>query len=199
MNKSEKAAQTRLVVAIALFAAAVISAMALTALGNQSDTYWIARNSLIPGAQIAESDLTEIEVSLGEASGHYLSKEVIVAGAYIVRTIGKGELIAIGSVSDIPSALKSGQVPISIRSSDLPEDIELGEAINIYWVPEAMGLEKPQTPELVIFGAFLNAINRKAGNFGSDISLTVSVDNNEIFDLLKATASGRLVIVRSNG
>jgi hypothetical protein len=198
-NKRDKSAQTRLVIAIALFAAAVISAMALTALGNQSDTYWIARNSLIPGAQIAESDLTEIEVSLGEASGHYLSKEVIVAGAYIVRTIEKGELIAIGSVSDIPSTLKSGQVPISIRSSDLPEDIELGEAINIYWVPEAMGLEKPQTPELVIFGAFLNAINRKAGNFGSDISLTVSVDNNEIFDLLKATASGRLVIVRSNG
>jgi hypothetical protein len=199
MNKSAKAAQTRLVVAIALFAAAVISAMALTALGNQSDTYWIARNSLIPGTQIAENDLSEIEVSLGEATNLYLSKDVMVTGAYIVRTIEKGELIAIGSVSDIPSSLKSGQVPISIRSSDLPEDIELGEAINIYWVPEAMGMEKPQTPELVISGAFLNSINRKAGNFSSDISLTVSIDNNEIFDLLKATASGRLVIVRSNG
>ncbi len=199
MNKSAKAAQTRLVVAIALFAAAVISAMALTALGNQSDTYWIASNSLIPGTQIAESDLSEIEVSLGEASNGYLSKDVMVTGAYIVRTIEKGELIAIGSVSDIPSSLKSGQVPISIRSSDLPEDIELGEAINIYWVPEAMGMETPQTPELVISGAFLNSINRKAGNFGSDISLTVSIENNEIFDLLKATASGRLVIVRSNG
>ncbi len=199
MNKSDKAAQTRLVVAISLFAAAVISAMALTALGNQSDTYWVARESLIPGAEISENDLAEIEVSLGEANGRYLSKSAIVAGAYVLRSIQKGELISITSVSDTPSVLKSGQVPISIRASDFPEDIELGEAIDIYWVPEAIGIEKPQMPELAISGALLNSINRKAGNFGSDISLTVSVQNSEIFELLKATASGRLVIVRSNG
>ena len=199
MNKSDKAAQTRLVVAVSLFAAAVISAMALTALGNQSDTYWIASNSLIPGAQISESDLAEVEVSLGDTSSRYLSIDVLAAGAYVMRAIQKGELIAISSVSDLPSTLKSGQVPISIRSSDLPEDIELGESINIYWVKEAMGIEKPQAPELVVSGAFLNSINRKASNFGSDISLTVSVENSEIFGLLSATASGRLVIVRSNG
>jgi hypothetical protein len=199
MNKSDKAAQTRLVVAISLFAAAVISAMALTALGNQSDTYWVAGESLVPGTQISESDLGEIQVSLGEANGRYISKSSMVAGAYVLRSIQKGELISISSVSDTPSGLKSGQVPIAIRESDLPEDIELGEAINIYWVPEANGIQEPQLPELAISGALLNSINRKAGNFGSEISLTVSVRNSEIFALLKATASGRLVIVRSNG
>ena len=199
MNKPDKAAQTRLVVAISLFAAAIISAMALTALGNQNDTYWVARESLIPGMQISENDLAEIEVSLGEANGRYFSKVALVSGAYVLRSIQKGELISSSSVSDTPSVLKSGQVPISLRASDLPEDIELGEEINIYWVPETIGIEKPQAPELAISGAFLNSINRKAGNFGSEISLTVSVRNSEIFDLLKATASGRLVIVRSNG
>ena len=199
MNKSDKAAQTRLVVAISLFAAAVISAMALTALGNQSDTYWVAGESLIPGTQITESDLAEIEVSLGEANGRYLSKSALVDGTYVLRSIQKGELISISSVSDTPSVSKSGQVPISIRASDLPEDIELGEVINIYWVPDAVGMENPQMPQLAISGAFLNSINRKAGNFGSDISLTVSVQNSEIFSLLRATASGRLVVVRSNG
>jgi hypothetical protein len=149
--------------------------------------------------QISENDLAEIEVSLGEANGRYFSKVALVSGAYVLRSIQKGELISISSVSDTPSILKSGQVPISIRASDLPEDIELGEEINIYWVPETLGIEKPQAPELAISGAFLNSINRKAGNFGSEISLTVSVRNSEIFDLLKATASGRLVIVRSNG
>jgi hypothetical protein len=199
MKKSDKAAQTRLVVAVSLFAAAVISAMALTALGNRSDTYWVARVSLIPGSQISDSDLTEINVALGEASGRYLSKGVLVAGAYAVRRIEKGELISINSVSDTPSKMQSGQVPLSIRSSDLPEDIELGEAIDIYWVPEVMSMEKASTPELVITGVFLNSINRKAGNFGSDISMTVSVGKSEIVNLLRATASGRLVVVRSNG
>jgi flagella basal body P-ring formation protein FlgA len=80
MNKSDKAAQTRLVVAISLFAAAVISALALTALGNQSDTYLVAGESLVPGTQISESDLVEIQVSLGEANSSYLLKSAMVAG-----------------------------------------------------------------------------------------------------------------------
>ena len=199
MKKTDKAAQTRFVVAISLFAAAVISAMALTALGNQSETYWVARVSLFPGSQISERDLSEIDVALGEASGRYLSKSALISGAFAVRTIQKGELISITSVSDTPNALESGQVPLSMRGSDLPEDIELGEAIDIYWVPEVIGIEKPPTPELVISGVFLNSINRKASNFGSDISMTVSVGKSEIVNLLRATASGRLVVVRSNG
>jgi hypothetical protein len=199
MKKTDKAAQTRLVVAISLFAAAVISAMALTALGNRSDTYWVARVSLIPGSQISESDLTEVNVSLGQASERYLSKDVLIVGAYAVRTIQKGELISITSVSDSPSAMESGQVPLSLRSSDLPDDIELGESIDLYWVPEVMGMEKAPVPELVISGVFLRSLNRKSSNFGSDVSMTVSIEKSEIINLLKATSSGRLVVVRSNG
>ena len=199
MNSVKKASQTRLTVAIALFAAAVISAMALTALGNRSDTYWIARNSLIPGAQISEGDLAQVQVALGQVSSDYLSENSSVVGSYVLHPIAKNELISLSAVSDLPRGEKSGQVPISIRSSDIPNDIEIGEAIDIYWVPEVMGIEKSRTPELVVSGVFLNSINRKATNFGSDISLTVSVVNSQIFSLLGATSSGRLVIVRSNG
>ena len=199
MSKTNKAAHTRFVVATALFSAAVISALALTALGNRTESYWVARSALIPGVQISESDLGQVNIALGEVNGQYLSRDALVAGAYVVRAIQKGELIAIGSVSDIPADIKSEQVPISVRSSDLPSDIELGESINIYWVPEATGMEKVGSPELIISSAYLNSINRKSGNFGGEISLTVSVQNGEIFSLLSATASGRLVIVRANG
>jgi len=199
MSKPNRASQTRFVVATALFSAAVISAMALTALGNRTDTFWVAQKTLIPGTQILESDLAEVEVALGEVSRHYLSRDSLAAGAYVVRPIQQGEFIAIDAVSDAPNGQQSGQVPISIRNSDLPTDIELGETINIYWVPENTGIEKSNSPELVISKAFLNSINRKAGNFGGNISLTVSVQNSDIFSLLSATASGRLVIVRANG
>jgi hypothetical protein len=199
MNNVKKASQTRLVVAIALFAAAVISAMALTALGNRSDTYWVARHSLIPGSQILEGDVSQVQVALGQISADYFSKDSDVIGSYALRAIAKNELISVSSVSDMPRGAKSGQVPISIHGSDLPSDIEIGEKLDIYWVPEAMGIQKAEPSTLVISGAFLNSINRKASNFGNDISLTVSVTNSEIFSLLQATSSGRLVIVRANG
>jgi len=199
MNNVKKASQTRLIVAIALFAAAVISAMALTTLGNRSDTYWVARHSLIPGSQILEGDLSQVQVALGQISSDYFSKDSDVVGSYALRAIAKNELISISSVSDMPRGAQSGQVPISIHGSDLPSDIEIGEKLDIYWVPEAMGIQKTEPSTLVISGAFLNSINRKASNFGNDISLTVSVTNSEIFSLLQATSSGRLVIVRANG
>ena len=199
MNSTKKASQTRLVVAIALFAAAVISAMALTALGNQSDTYWVARHSLVPGSQINENDLAQVQIALGEVSAEYMSRNSEVVGTFVLRAISKNELISLSAVSDVPRGQELGQVPVSIRSSDVPMDIEIGEAIDIYWVPEEMGIEKSGPAELVISGAFLNSINRKASNFGSELSLTVSVIKSEIFTLLGATSSGRLVIVRSNG
>lgn len=151
-----------MVVAIALFAAAVISAMALTALGNQSDTYWIARHALVPGTQISEADIAQVQVALGEVGVEYMSKEATVVGTFVLRPISKNELISLSAVSDIPRGEESGQVPISIRNSDLPTDIEIGEAIDIYWVPDVMGLAKSGPAELVISGAFLNSINQKA-------------------------------------
>jgi hypothetical protein len=199
MNNSSKASQTRLVVATSLFAAALISAMALTALGNQSDTYWVASKNLTPGAQISESDLAQVQVSLGESSSDYLAEDSSPIGTYVLHAIGKGELISINALSDTSREMRSEQVPISVRGSDIPSDIELGEAINIYWVPEVMGMQKVGEPALVISGAYLRSIDRKSANFGTDVALTVSVFSREIFALLSATSTGRLVVVRSNG
>ena len=199
MNNSSKASQTRLVVATSLFAAALISAMALTALGNQSDTYWVASKNLTPGAQISESDLAQVQVSLGESSNDYLAEDSSPIGTYVLHAIGQGELISVNALSDTSHEMRSEQVPISVQGSDIPGDIELGEAINIYWVPEAMGMQEVGKPALVISGAYLSSIDRKSANFGTDVALTISVFSREIFALLNATSTGRLVVVRSNG
>jgi len=62
-----------------------------------------------------------------------------------------------------------------------------------------MGMQKIGEPALVISGAYLRSIDRKSANFGTDVSLTISVFSREIFALLSATSTGRLVVVRSNG
>jgi hypothetical protein len=199
MNNSGKASQTRIVVAVSLFAAALISAMALTALGNQSDTYWVARRTLVPGLQINKSDLSQVQVSLGASSSEYLSEDSSAIGAYVLHAIHKGELISVNALTDTSLDMRSEQVPISVRGSDIPNDIEIGESINIYWVPEAAGAERNAEPELVVSGAYLRSIDRNSANFGTEIALSVSVFNREIFKLLSSTSNGRLVVVRSNG
>jgi hypothetical protein len=43
------------------------------------------------------------------------------------------------------------------------------------------------------------AIDRKGQNLGGDLSLTLSVNVKNVLEILGATASGRIVVVRVNG
>lgn len=198
MNTQKKAAQTRFIVAVSLFAAALISALALTALGNRTDSYWVAKSALAPGVEISRDQVALVKVALGESASRYISGGTPLVGSFITRAQSAGELISIDGVSDLAPTQRTQQVPIAVRSTDLPIDISIGEVINIYWVPEsAMGGVQIGVPEVVVKNAYIRSIDRKSANFSSDIALTISLIDSQIINLLDATVSGRLVIVRA--
>jgi len=200
MNTQKKAAQTRFIVAVSLFAAALISALALTALGNRTDNYWVTKSALAPGVEISRDQIALVKVALGESASRYISSDTPLEGSYITRAQSAGELISIDDVSDLAPTQRTQLVPIAVRATDLPSDISIGEAINIYWVPEsAMGGVQIGMPEVVVKNAYIRSIDRKSANFSSDIALTISLIDSQIIKLLDATVSGRLVIVRALG
>jgi len=200
MNTQKKAAQTRFIVAVSLFAAALISALALTALGNRTDSYWVAKSALATGVEISRDQISLVKVALGESASRYISSTTPLEGSYVTRAQSAGELISIDDVSDLAPTQRTQLVPIAVRATDLPSDISIGEAINIYWVPEsAMGGVQIGMPEVVVKNAYIRSIDRKSANFSSDIALTISLIDSQIIKLLDATVSGRLVIVRALG
>ena len=200
MNTQKKAAQTRFIVAVSLFAAAIISALSLTALGNRTDSYWVAASNLAPGSEITPDDIYLVKVALGDISSDYISGETLIVGSYLSRAQSAGELIALNEVSDLAPTDRAQQVPIAVLSSDLPTDISIGEAINIYWVPDsAMGGVQIGSPEIVVRQAYIRSLDRKSSNFSSEVALTISLLDTQIINLLNSTVSGRLVIVRAAG
>jgi hypothetical protein len=200
MNTQKKAAQTRFIVVVSLFAAALISALALTALGNRTDSYWVAKSALAPGVEISRDQIALVKVALGESASRYISSNTPLEGSYVTRAQSAGELISIDDVSDLAPTQRTQLVPIAVRATDLPSDISIGEAINVYWVPEsAMGGVQIGMPEVVVKNAYIRSIDRKSANFSPDIALTISLIDSQIIKLLDATVSGRLVIVRALG
>jgi hypothetical protein len=178
----------------------LISALALTALGNRTDSYWVAKSALAPGVEISRDQIALVEVALGESASRYISSSTPLEGSYITRAQSAGELISIDDVSDLAPTQRTQQVPIAVRGSDLPIDISIGEAINIYWVPDsAMGGVQIGVPEVVVKNAYIRSIDRKSANFSTDIALTISLIDSQIINLLDATVSGRLVVVRALG
>lgn len=85
---------TRLLIGILLvLLSVIIGALAFRAADDRVGV-WAARTTLTPGESIAESDLTRVDVQLGDGAGRYLSSEqALPVGAVIDRELRAGELL----------------------------------------------------------------------------------------------------------
>ena len=199
MAIQSKNSRSRLVLAIALIVASLISAFIFSSLANQKTTMIVSTTFLLPGHQITDSDLARVQVALGDVAGNYVSQESEIVGTFTKIRIEANELIARTSVSAQLDSLSLSSVPLSIRSADAPEGISPGSIIDIYWVQAETSGEIQLIPELVIAGAHVLAITKSGSNFGSEVGLTVAVQSEEVLLLLGATSQGRVVLVSSHG
>ena len=70
-----KSSRSRLILAIALIAASLISAIIFSSLANQKTTMIVAASFLLPGHQITETDIARVQVTLGDLATNYVSQE----------------------------------------------------------------------------------------------------------------------------
>ena len=199
MKTKAPAVEKRIIVAASLLAAAIISSFVITTVGNSTEDFWITSRSISPGEVIGGGDVTRTSVSLRDSSNLYLKNQMSPIGKIAIRSIGESELIAQSAIGG-KEEIKSQQiVPLHLGISDIPSDIQVGEEIAIYWVPEPMGGQEIGDPQLVLQGVYLRSVDRKSSNFGNDVAITVAVDASQVILLLSATSSGRLVVVRAHG
>ncbi len=199
MAIQRKSSRSRLILAIVLIAASLISAFIFSSLANQKTTMIVSTTFLLPGHQITENDLARVQVTLGEVGMNYISEESQILGTFTKVRIEAHELISRTSISPQADSLSLSSVPLSIRSADAPEGISPGSVIDIYWVQADSNGEIQLIPELVIAGAHVLAITKSGSNFGSEVGLTVAVQSDEVLLLLGATSQGRVVLVSSHG
>jgi hypothetical protein len=189
----------RVIVAGVLFLSALLSSFAFAALSDRSSGYWVVSHPVAAGSLLTSGDLELIDASLVDNQDLYLSEDLSPIGSTTTRYIAAGEFVATSAVTEDLQEFDAEQVPLNIAASDIPETIEIGEPISIYWVPEPQDAQSLSTPELLLTGIFLRSIDHKSSNFGNGLAITVSVDNSQVQRLLAGTSNGRLVIVKSNG
>jgi Flp pilus assembly protein CpaB len=194
-----KSSRGRLVLAIVLIAASLVSAFIFSSLANQKTSMIVSTNFLLPGHQIIESDLTRVQVSLGEVADNYVSDTSQIIGSFAKVRIEARELISKSAISSQSDAISLSSVPLSIRSADAPDGLIPGASVDIYWVQDDTNADMQLIPELVVVGAHVLAITKSGSNFGSEVGLTVAVSSEDVLLLLGATSQGRVVLVSSHG
>ena len=189
----------RVIVAVTLFLAALLSSFIFAALSDRSSGYWVASHPIAPGTLLAADDFRLVSASLVDNRDLYLAEEFLPTGLTSIESIGEGEFLPLASLSEDSLTFDAEQVPLNILPSDIPAEISVGEAISLYWVPEAADSQSMSTPRLLLSGIFLRSIDRKGSNFGNGLAVTVSVDSSQVIELLAGTSNGRLIIVGAHG
>ena len=195
----KRSSHTRLILATTLCGATLLASFAMSVAANQKEKYWVVLRPIAAGTQIEAADLGLESVVLGSSEGNYLPAALNPIGSITRRALSSGELLGGNSITDDSSAMVNRQISISVRSVDIPAGLTVGEMISIYQLHDAKNGQAALAPEFVQGGVFVSALDRKGNNFGGEAALTVSINRESISELLNATTSGRLVIVRAHG
>jgi hypothetical protein len=199
MAIQRKSSRSRLILAIVMIAASLISAFLFSSLANQKTDMIVSTTFLLPGHQIQQSDLTTVQVSLGEVSKSYVNQAVQIIGTFTKIRIEAHELISKSSLAKQSDTSAISSVPLNVRAADVPDGVFPGSTIDIYWVQDQINQDIQLSPELVIPSAQVLDISKSGSNFGNEIALTVAINSDDVLSLLSATSQGRVVLVSAHG
>lgn len=195
----QKKSQSRMFIAIALFVASIATSFFIAFLSNQGSSYWVVKEPVPIGAKIASADIGLVKIKLARATAGYLSSAISPVGAISKRALIQGEILHRSALTESARELTAESISLAIRSSDIPPSVKLGDQVSIYHLHDVRNGENQIEPRLVISSVFVKEISGREGNFSGDLSITVSLNRDDIPTVLAATTSGRLVIVAIGG
>ena len=182
----------RILIVGALFIA-LIGALGLAGISQQSAQYWALNHNVQVGEKISSHDLVKVDVNLGAASAHYLSAAKPLLGKIANRAISAGELLPQNALitGSQPSTMR--EISLGILGTDLPSDLAIGDIVDLYLVPRDSQTqsEKIATKLLVI------GVDYRSRNIGGTINVLLSMKDAEVIYVTDALTLGRLIVVRN--
>jgi hypothetical protein len=128
---------SRLAMGLALLILAVSAGSLIAKEANRTVYVWASNGELAPGNTIAASDLKAVSVLLPESAKNYISANAQLVGAVVMHRNRIRDLIPVGSISIDTQKLAQRAVPLTVEITDLPVDLQRGEVIDIYAIPNS--------------------------------------------------------------
>lgn len=197
----------RLVVGVLLVLLSVAGGTRLVMSLDDTVPVYAAARDLLPGQQVADTDLTVVQVRLGEQAQRYVDGAAPVsAGTYLLRAVGEGELVPAGALGTARQALDK-TVTVPVDPSALA-GLATGTLVDV-WVsprdPDALGVAYLD-PRLLLAGAVVDRVPQQGTGLGSGLgraSVSVVVPADRVGDVIGAVdQDARLTLVpapRSEG
>ncbi len=186
---------SRLAMGLALLFTALLAGSLIAKEANRTVYVWAANSELAPGNIVDLADIKSVAVLLPESAKNYISADAQLIGATVTHRIGLGELIPVSAITVEPDKLMQRAVPLTIEPTDLPTNLQRGEIIDLYAIPNS-SQKTIAAPELII-GAVVVAEVSSSSNSGKSL-VVINLPESIILNTLTYIPDTRLIIVRSN-
>ncbi len=186
---------SRLAMGLALLFTALLAGSLIAKEANRTVYVWAANSELAPGNIVDLADIKSVAVLLPESAKNCISADAQLIGATVTHRIGLGELIPVSAITVEPDKLMQRAVPLTIEPTDLPTNLQRGEIIDLYAIPNS-SQKTIAAPELII-GAVAVAEVSSSSNSGKSL-VVINLPESIILNTLTYIPDTRLIIVRSN-
>ena len=186
-------------VAVFVIIASFIIAVALALLANNRGSYWMAVKELTPGHIVDTTDLIEVKGSFTKEASGYIESSQSPIGYSIAKHVSAGEYLNQSALVENNGESNVKLLSFSASAADLPSQVRIGDAVNLYQVVNDAGNGKEIPSELVIDNVYIVDLNRKSENLGGASIVTVAIPNDFVEKALNATRRGRMVVVVNHG
>ena len=187
------------IIAITVIIASFLVAISLAFLANNRGTYWIAVKELTPGHIVDTTDFIQAKGSFSKEASGYIQSNQNPVGYSISKHVAAGEYLNQSALVESNGESNVKLLSFSAAAADLPSQVRIGDAVNLYQVVNDTGDGKDIPSELVIDGVFIVDLNRKSENLGGSSVVTVAIPNDFVERALNATRRGRMVVVVNHG
>ena len=185
---------SRLAMGLSLFIIAILAGGLIAKEANRTVMVWATQSDLAPGDLIKPTDLKSVSVLLPESAKNYLSINAQIVGGLILKGISSGDLIPAAAIANAGDALEHRFVPLTLEPTDLPMDLQRGEVVDIYAIPNRDSKVISQ-PQLVAADISISQVTERS-NAGK-VSVLVILNNDQVLPTLQMLSDSRLIIVRS--
>ena len=132
--RSPRQAKIRSLILGLLLVASSAGVVAFTIAENtHTDEFFVAARDLPAGSPVSSSDLKIERVNLGNGAEHYLRKDELPGGAYVLGPLRSGQLVA---KSSLASAIIDERVPVVVTSAmGLSSGVVAGASVDVWVTP----------------------------------------------------------------
>jgi hypothetical protein len=185
---------SRLILGLSPLLLGPLSAGLISKEANRTIKVWVASSNLAPGMTLTDTDITSVSVLLPSSAKNYISTKAQSNGGIVVKPRNNGDLIPVSTIANSPISLNQKIVPITSEITDCPLNINRGNIVNIYVIPNQDSKFTDQ-PQLVAQNISVAEVFNQSNS--GKISILVILEEGQVLPIIQFNSDTRVLMVRS--